>query len=298
MRNKLKLLNLNSQAALLIILATVFIAGTMILAKSLGQDWLGQGLHPFQISAGRFSFAWMALAIIFYFKKTKIKSPNLRLHALRSILGWCGVTLMFAAASLIPLSDATAISFLNPVFAMLFAILFLKETIGKYRWLAAILALIGAFVLLRPSIASFQLAGLLALFAAILMGAELICMKIITKTENSFQILIINNSIGFIVSITAAYFFWQQPTFHQWIALVSIGLLMICAQACYITAIAIADASYVAPFSYMTLIFVTFYDFILFNQLPDHISLIGIILILISAITLAWREKINLKTKI
>ena len=51
MQNNYQLLNLNSQAALLIILATVFIAGTMILAKSLGQDWLGQGLHPFQISA-------------------------------------------------------------------------------------------------------------------------------------------------------------------------------------------------------------------------------------------------------
>jgi drug/metabolite transporter (DMT)-like permease len=72
---------------------------------------------------------------------------------------------------------------------------------------------------------------------------------------------------------------------------------MICAQACYINAIAIADASYVAPFSYMTLIFVTLYDFILFNQIPDHISLIGIFLILIGAILLAWREKINLEPK-
>ncbi|MBT6833498.1 MAG: EamA family transporter, partial [Rhodobacterales bacterium] len=83
----------------------------------------------------------------------------------------------------------------------------------------------------------------------------------------------------------------------QWFALISIGLLMICAQACYINAIAIADASYVAPFSYMTLIFVTLYDFILFNQIPDHISLIGIFLILIGAILLAWREKINLEPK-
>ena len=125
-----------------------------------------------------------------------------------------------------------------------------------------------------------------------------ILMKIITKKENSFQILIINNSIGFIVSISAAYFIWQQPTLYQWIALISLGLLMICAQAFYINAIALADASYIAPFSYMTLIFVTFYDFALFDEIPDYISLIGISIILTGAILLAWREKIKLEPKI
>ncbi|MBT3952616.1 MAG: DMT family transporter, partial [Rhodobacterales bacterium] len=244
----IKCLDPKSQAAFLIVLATIFIAGTMILAKSLGQDWLGESLHPLQISAGRFSFAWMALVIVFIVKKPIIKSPNLKLHTIRSLLGWSGVTLMFASASMIPLSDATAISFLNPVFAMLLALFFLKEKIGKYRWIAAFLAITGAFVLLRPSSNTIQIAGLLALFAAIFMGAELILMKIITKNESSFQILIINNSIGFTVSACAAYFVWQDPTNLQWFALISIGLLMICAQACYINAIAIADASYVAPF--------------------------------------------------
>lgn len=62
------LLALNTKAALLIILAASFIAGTIILAKSLGQNWLGQGLHPLQISAGRFSFAWVYLLIIFIIK--------------------------------------------------------------------------------------------------------------------------------------------------------------------------------------------------------------------------------------
>ena len=76
------------------------------------------------------------------------------------------------------------------------------------------------------------------------------------------------------------------------------NLLMICAQAFYINAIALADASYIAPFSYMTLIFVTFYDFAIFHEIPDHISLIGISIILTGAILLAWREKIKLEPKI
>ena len=298
MKEKLNLLTSNTKAALLIILAASFIAGTMILAKSLGQNWLGQGLHPLQISAGRFSFAWAYLLIIFTIKKPNISNVNLKLHFLRSALGWSGVTLMFAAAALIPLTDATAISFLNPVFAMLLAIPFLKESIGKYRWLAALLSLIGAFVLLRPSPNSFQVAGLLALIAAGLMGAELIFMKLITSREKPFQILFVNNTIGFGIAICAASFVWQAPSLAQWLALALLGLLMLCAQTCYLNALAIADASYVAPFSYMTLVFATLYDFAIFSQIPDQLSLIGALIILSGAFLLAWREKINKQNKI
>ena len=55
----------------------------------------------------------------------------------------------------------------------------------------------------------------------------------------------------------------------------------------------IADASYVAPFSYVTLVFASFYDFALFSQIPDNYSLIGASLILAGAFILAWREKVK-----
>jgi drug/metabolite transporter (DMT)-like permease len=289
----LKTLSPNTHAALLIVLATSFVAGTMILAKSLGTDSLGAGLHPLQISAGRFTFAWCALITVFAIRRPAIKSPDIKLHISRSLLGWGGVTMMFAAAALIPLSDATAISFLNPVFAMVLAIPFLGERVGRYRWLAAVLALIGAMVLLRPTSGSIQLAGLLALGAAALMGAELIVMKIITRRESGFQILLLNNSIGICISLFAASFVWQMPTDTQWIALIALGLLMVCAQTCYITAMAMADASYIAPFSYMTLVFAAFYDFAIFAQIPDHFSILGAALILTGAVILAWRENLN-----
>ncbi len=289
----LKTLSSNTRAALLIVLATSFVAGTMILAKSLGTDSLGAGLHPLQISAGRFTFAWCALITVFAIRRPAIKSPDIKLHISRSLLGWGGVTMMFAAAALIPLSDATAISFLNPVFAMVLAIPFLGERVGRYRWLAAVLALIGAMVLLRPTSGSIQLAGLLALGAAALMGAELIVMKIITRREAGFQILLLNNSIGICISVFAASFVWQMPTDTQWIALIALGLLMVCAQTCYITAMAMADASYIAPFSYMTLVFAAFYDFAIFAQIPDHFSILGAALILTGAVILAWRENLN-----
>ncbi len=171
-----------SLAIAFMLTATAFIAATMLLAKTLGTDALGAPLHPLQISHGRFLFAFIVIASTAAILRPQLARPHWGLHIGRTLFGWGGVTLMFAAVAFIPLSDATAISFLNPVFGMLLAIPLLGEKVGKWRWFAAFTALLGAMILLRPGQGTFQLAGLLALGAAILMGMELIFIK---KTRQS-----------------------------------------------------------------------------------------------------------------
>ncbi|PIB24190.1 hypothetical protein BFP76_02875 [Amylibacter kogurei] len=283
-------------AASLILFAGLFIAGTMVLAKMLGQDTLGPALHPFQISFGRFLFAFIILSGAFVLLREKISNPNLKLHVVRSACGWLGVSLMFASASMIPLSDATAISFLNPVFGMIFAIPFLGERVGRYRWIAAITAIIGAVILLRPSATSIQIGGLVALGAALALGLELIVIKLISNGEKSLQILWVNNAIGLTIAGIAASFVWHPPTGAQWIALAGVGALMVCAQTCFVNAMKRADASFVAPFSYATLAYAAMYDYVLFGQALDRISVIGAVFILGGALLLAWREGLHQKT--
>jgi len=274
----------------MILVASAFIAGTNLLAKTLGQGHLGTELHPFQISFGRFTFALLTLCIAVAILRPTFTKPDLKLHITRTLAGWTGVTLMFASVSLIPLPDATAISFLNPVFAMIFAIPFLGEKVGRYRWLAAIIALCGALILLRPSTASFRPEALVALAAAFVLGAELIVMKLLIRKENPFQVLVVNNIIGFCISGTVAFFVWQSLNGLEWLALVGVGLMMVCAQTCYINALKLSDASFIAPFSYATLIFATLYDFIIFSQTPDLVTVIGSLTICGGAILLASRE--------
>lgn len=278
-------------AVLLMLTATAFIAGTMLMAKTLGTDALGDPLHPLQISHGRFLFAFLAISTATIIIRPKLGRPDWTLHIGRTLFGWGGVTLMFAAVAYIPLSDATAISFLNPVFGMLLAIPLLGERVGRWRWFAAFMALIGAMVLLRPGPDTFQLAGLLALGAATLMGMELIFIKKLANKEPAFQILLTNNALGLVIATLAVVPFWEPPTGAQWAALAALGILMAAAQACFVNAMARADASFVTPFSYVTLIFATLYDAVIFDVIPDSISMIGAAVILAGASLLAWRER-------
>lgn len=275
---------------MLIVTASAFIAATTLLAKALGTGTLGPALHPMQISHGRFLFAFLVIVSSVGVLRPRLSRPHWGLHIGRTSFGWVGITLMFASVAFIPVADATAISFLNPVFAMVLAIPLLKEGVGPWRWLAAAVALTGALILLRPTPASFQPAALLALTAAAVIGMELIFIKKLSGREIPIQILLINNALGLTIASVAVSFVFQMPTPEQWGALVAIGVLMACAQACFVNGMARADASFVAPISYATLIFAAFYDFAVFDVIPDIVSQIGSAIILTGGLILVWRE--------
>ncbi len=280
----------------LMLAAMAFFAATTLIAKALGTGALGPEMHPMQVSHGRFLFALVVIALVVAIRRPVLTRPDAKLHLGRTTFGWLGVTLMFAAAALIPLSDATAISFLNPVFAMVFAIPLLGERVGPWRWMAAAIALAGAVILLRPGAGVIQAGALLALIAAVCIGFEITLIKLLSGRERPIQILLVNNTLGTLIATIAALFVWQTPTGPQWAALAAIGGLMACAQGCYVQAMARAEASYIAPFSYSALVFVVIYDAFVFGARPDATSFAGAGIIIAGALILAWRESRRVRT--
>ena len=277
-------------AATLIAVACAFIAATTLIAKTLATSQFGAPMHPFQIVFGRFLFAFLAFALASAILRPALQRPHLPLHLARTLGGWAGLTLMFASVAHIPLADATAISFLNPVFGMILAIPLLGEKVGRWRWGAAGIAFVGAVILLRPTPDSFQPAALLALGAAVILGFELNIIKKLTRRENPFSILLINNAIGVCIATLAVLWVWFWPTPAQWALMAALGCAMAVAQTCFVNAMARADASFVAPFSYGTLIFAAIYDILFYSVVPDTITVLGAGIILAGAFLLAWRE--------
>ena len=275
--------------------ASAFIGGTAVVAKILGKDYLGEPLSPFQISHSRFLYGFVFVLIFSLFNKIKIESPNPKLHIARTSLGWIGATILFGSSSLIPVNDAVALNFSNPVFAMIFSIIILKEKYFTYRWIAMIITFAGALILLRPNFSDLYVdpVALISIFGAICLGLEAMFIKLLTKYEKNTQILLINNFIGLIISSLIVIFFWQTPTFLQLLFCIIIGFLMICAQICFLMALRSNQLNFVIPFFYSTLIFVLFYDYLIFKQLPDYLSFIGSLLIMIGGIYLFIKEKSN-----
>ncbi|WNJ99439.1 DMT family transporter [Thalassospiraceae bacterium LMO-JJ14] len=280
------------RGALFMLAAAALLAATSMLAKLLGNDLYGPALHPLQVSAGRFAFAFAALLIVAPFMKLRLdRTTPYRWHFLRSTLGWLGVSCTFAAAARMPLAEATAISFLSPICTMIFAIPFLGEKVGPVRWSAAAISMLGALILIRPGTDAFQVIALVALASAVLLGLEMVVIKRLSGAEPAIRILFINNAFGATISITAATFVWVPPSPDQWLLLIALGLIMVSAQSCFIQAMKSADASFAVPFFYMTLVFAAAYDFGLFGVIPEMLSWIGAAVIIAGALFLAYRER-------
>lgn len=280
------------RAAMLIVMASAFIAGATLFAKALGTDALGPPLSPLQVTWGRFAFALLGIGLACAVLRPRLQRPAWGLHVTRTAAGASGATCLFAAAAFIPIADATAITFLNPVFAMILAIPLLGERIGPWRWLAAGIAMLGAVVLLRPGAGALEVGALFALGAAVLFGAELTFIKRLAGREVPLQVLLVNNCIGLSLASLAALFVWQTPTLGQWAALAGVGLCIAAAQAGYVNAMAQAEASFVAPFSYITLVFAALYDRVIFGVVPDAITWLGAAIIIAGALLLGWREAV------
>ena len=282
-------------AATFISVATAFIAATMLLAKALTSDAFGAPLHPLQVSFGRFFFAFLTIASALALMRPTLTRVHWSLHFGRTLSGWLGVTLMFASVAYIPLADATAITFLNPVFGMMLAIPLLGEHVGRWRWIAAAIALVGAMILLRPTPSSFQPAALLALGAAAAMGLELTFIKKLAAREAPIQILFFNNLLGCVIATCAVFFVWQALSLAQWGLMALLGVMMAAAQTCFVNGMARADASFAAPFSYGTLVFAALYDVLFYDVIPDAVTLLGAGIIIAGAFLLAWREALARK---
>lgn len=281
----------NVLGAAYVVLCCVLLAGTTLIARSLGPQIAGDAaLSPIQIGWARFFFGALIVIPIALARKVSFKGSAWRLHAGRVGSGYAGVIGLFAAAGLMPLADATAISFLNPLFAMVLAILFLKEKVGVWRWGAAAIAFIGAMVLTRPGSDAFQPAALIALAAAAFMGAELIFIKALSGREPPLQILAINNGMAALLATGPVLFFWITPTLEQWGLLALLGGMMITAQTMFLRGIAIAEANVAAPFFYTTLVFATLYGWVVFGEAPGLMTVLGAGLILCGALVLTWRE--------
>lgn len=276
------------------IAACLFIALSTLLAKGVaGRFDSGQAaaIHPLQVTAVRFLVGWLIWTLVVVLRRALWQPVHWRLHLLRSFFGWLGVTSLFWAGSLMALADATAISFLSPLVALVLAVVLLGERVGRLRISAALVMLCGALILLRPGSGSFQPAALIALLSALAGGVESTLIRKLAALEPRVQVLFVNNCFGLLIAAVAAFWVWQTPSLAQWLLLLGTGLCMAVAQVFFLTSMRDGEASFVMPFLYSTLVFAGLLDYWVFGDAPDAIGLAGALVIVAGAVFLALRER-------
>jgi drug/metabolite transporter (DMT)-like permease len=221
--------------------------------------------------------------------------PHLRtrypgLHLARSAFQFGATGLFFLSLGHVGLAEATALTDINPVLITLGAALFLGERLGPRRIAGVVVALIGALIILRPGSGVFSPWALLPLGAAICYSGNALLTRYIGPREPVWTALLHASIFGTLVSALALPFVWVPITGPDLALFALVGLLGTGAQLCIIRSFSITEASIVAPFAYLGIVFATVWGALLYDQWPDRWTVIGA-LVIVGAGLYVWHRE-------
>ncbi len=212
------------------------------------------------------------------------------LHFWRSASQLGATSFFFLSLPHIGLAEATAIADTNPVLITLGAALFLGEKLGPRRVAGVVAALIGALIVIRPGAGIFTWWALMPVGCAISYATSALLTRKIGAQESVWASMIYAALFGSIAAGAILPFVWEPVAAEDIWKFVLIGCLGTGAQLCIIRSFSITEAGIVAPFSYLGIIFATFWGAILFGQWPDHWTVIGA-LVIVSAGLYVWHRE-------
>lgn len=228
----------------------------------------------------------------------KLKSRQLKLHLIRGICAALAINMGFYSLTVLPLATATVLFFAAPLFVTLFAIPLLNEIVGWRRLLATLIGFVGTIIVINPSVAGFDSRLLIPVLSSVFFAISLILNKQLSKTDSPAVMMFYIFLIVTVFSAPLAISKWTSPTVIQWQILVFIVALFATSRTYFdIKAYSIGEASFVAPFQYLRILFIGIAAYIVFQEVFEVNVLIGALVIISSTFYIAQREY-RLKRKI
>ncbi|WP_262271130.1 DMT family transporter [Microvirga yunnanensis] len=223
---------------------------------------------------------------------TLLRSQRPGLQVLRG-LGMVGSSIMFIQSlPHLPVADATAIFFVSPILIMALSVLFLGETVGWRRWSAAAIGLIGVMIVVRPGAGTFQPAAFLPIISASSWAIGAVVTRKITG-DQALTTLAYSASVGSLVLSALMPFHWVTPNGTEIALGLCMGVLFAIGHGFVVLAYRHGNASLIAPFSYVQLIWAGTLGYLVFGSLPDSWTITGACLIAVSGFYTAYRERVR-----
>ena len=238
-----------------------------------------------------FSGSIISLYLVYHSGINSIKTQKPVRHFVRAFSAVGCVVLYIFGIKYLLLSENIAIAHSAPIIAALLAVPILGEKIGIHRILAIIIGFVGVLVIIKPGTDLFQLKSLLPIGSALFMASVYLTTRSLMNTESSTSIVFY---YSFALLITSLIFFPSDfiipDTFNLILAL-SLGIMGSMGHFFMSQAARHADVAVTSPFEYSSFIFVGLMGYFFFYEIPSNSVIIGGVLIIISGVYVAYRER-------
>jgi drug/metabolite transporter (DMT)-like permease len=254
-------------------------------AKILGS----QGLPIVLIVCARVGFgalmtaplAWRAVG------PTMWRRSNPWFHLLRAALFNMATFCFFWSLKYLPLADALAIFFVQPLVLTALSGWFFGEKVGLQRWAAVMVGFVGVLIIVRPGLAAFNLGTVFAFGSGCALALYLALSRKIAGELPAIVTTFQTSALCALILIGILPFIWITATTMQWGMLAAMGVFGTLGQFLMLRSYDFAEASLLAPFAYTEIIMATALGWLVFGDFPDAYTIAGVAILVASALYIA-----------
>lgn len=216
--------------------------------------------------------------------KIPILGNNKKLLFIRGLIGVISLTTFFEALNYLAIGTAVSLRYTSPIFAAIFAAVFLKEKIKLVQWVLFLLAFVGVLIIKRFGIDVNTIGLLLIITSALFLGLIFVVIRKLGDQENPLIIINYFMIMCFVFGGLMSYNNWISPNYTEWVLLLSLGVFGYIGQLYMTKAFQLHETSIIAPLKYLEVIFMIIIGVIWFGEIYNLWTLLGIFLILIGLI--------------
>ncbi|WP_293721515.1 DMT family transporter [Stappia sp.] len=216
-------------------------------------------------------------------------NPLIGLRVLAEVLG---ALFYLKALFNMPLANATAIMQVQPLAITAGAALFLGAPVGWRRWSAIAVGFGGVLLIVRPGMAGFDAWSLWALAAVVcVVSRDLLT----SRTPRNIPTYII--TLASLSGVAAAgaglssVETWVTPRAGDMAALAAAACFILVGFVSIISAMRTGDISLVAPFRYSIILWAILIGYLVWGDVPDGQTLIGIGILVVTGLYSLMRER-------
>ncbi|MGZ9722422.1 DMT family transporter [Rhizobium miluonense] len=221
-------------------------------------------------------------------------------HAIRAGMLTLSMVSFVTTLQVMEVADAIAIFFVEPMILTILSSIFLKETIGWRRYTACAVGFIGAMLIIQPSFQEVGFVALLPVVTALCIAVYVMITRVVSHSEDAwpmqFQtgiwgiafsliLLLIGQATGFAILNTV------MPDLIAMLYLLGVGVTAAVAGILTVHAYRAVPASKLAPLQYFEIVSATIFGWLVFDNFPNAIKWLGILIIIGSGLYILWRER-------
>ena len=245
----------------------------------------GQQLETIQIVFIRGIITLLFTSVIIKRKKIYLWGANHKLLILRGIIGTVALFFVYESIQRFPLSEATVIQYLYPIFTTLLASFIISENVGNQHYFAIILGFLGVYIILdfpfiNPEYSLNTTNLIIAITGAFLTGFAYVIVRMASNMKESPYVIMFYFPLFTVpMSFPFAYDLWIYPSIDNWIVLLLVGICTQLGQTFLTFGYKLLPASKAAPTSYIQVPFSVLAGSVIFYENISYNFILGSIVI-------------------